>query len=106
MDYDALQKDVEQIALEVLRTPAPRDRTVEASARRVAKGVIVRLRQLTEQSDPVKAEQDLMRLLPKTQWVDFSHRMIYHGRAVCQARKPTCDACSMQKFCPRVGVNN
>ncbi|QDT68370.1 Ultraviolet N-glycosylase/AP lyase [Planctomycetes bacterium MalM25] len=59
---------------------------------------------LTEQKDPVKVERELMPLLPKSRWVDFSHRMIYHGRQVCDARKPDCEACSMRRFCPRVGV--
>lgn len=59
---------------------------------------------LTEQKDPVKVERELTALLPKSRWVDFSHRMIYHGRQVCDARKPDCEACSMRRFCPRVGV--
>jgi len=60
---------------------------------------------LTGHKDAVKAEADLMQILPKTQWVDFSHRMIYHGRQICDSRKPKCDDCSMRKFCPRVGVD-
>ena len=59
---------------------------------------------LTGETDPVKVERDLMGQLPKKEWIDFSHRMIYHGRAVCNARKPLCDACSMQPICPRHGV--
>jgi endonuclease-3 len=59
---------------------------------------------LTKQNDPVKIEEDLMELLPRTQWIDYSHRLIHHGRRVCQARKPACDDCSMKRFCPRVGV--
>ncbi|MGL4513426.1 MAG: endonuclease III [Lacipirellulaceae bacterium] len=59
---------------------------------------------LTTQEDPGKVERDLIALLPKRAWIDFSHRMIFHGRRVCEARKPKCDACSMAKFCPRVGV--
>lgn len=59
---------------------------------------------LTEEKDPVKVERDLIRLLPKREWVDFSHRMIYHGRQTCDARRPNCDECSMRKFCPQVGV--
>jgi len=59
---------------------------------------------LTEQKDPVKTEQDLMRLFPKREWIEFSHRMIYHGRRVCAARKPLCNDCSLQKFCPKHGV--
>ncbi len=59
---------------------------------------------LTKSSDPVKIEQDLLVLLPQKEWINFSHRLIYHGRSVCNARKPRCEECSMRKFCPRVGV--
>jgi endonuclease-3 len=59
---------------------------------------------LTSQSDPVKIEQDLMRLLPKSEWIDYSHRMIHHGRQVCNARRPVCEKCSMDKFCPKIDV--
>ncbi len=59
---------------------------------------------LTKQKDPVKVERDLMRVLPKREWIDFSHRMIHHGRQVCAARKPLCEKCSMNKFCPQIDV--
>lgn len=59
---------------------------------------------LTEKKDPVKIERDLMALLPKRDWVDFSHLLIHHGRQVCQARKPNCEACMLARWCPRVGV--
>ena len=59
---------------------------------------------LTEADDPVKIERELIALLPKAEWIDFSHRLIHHGRRVCKARKPDCDACSMRDFCPRVDV--
>jgi endonuclease-3 len=61
---------------------------------------------LTAEDDPVKVEADLMELLPKKEWIDFSHRMIYHGRQVCVARRPRCEACVMKSFCPRIGVEN
>lgn len=57
-----------------------------------------------ERKNAEKIERDLMELLPRKQWVDFSHRMIWHGRRVCVARKPRCEECSMKKFCPRIGV--
>lgn len=60
---------------------------------------------LTRQTDPVKIERDLMALLPKREWVDFSHRMIAHGRQVCVARKPRCQICPLAEVCPRVGVS-
>ncbi len=59
---------------------------------------------LSAEKDPVKVERDLMDVLPKKEWIDFSHRMIYHGRRTCQARKPKCDVCPLNKFCPRIGV--
>jgi endonuclease-3 len=60
---------------------------------------------LTAHDDPVKVEADLMQLLPKKEWIDFSHRMIYHGRRVCVARRPRCASCVMLSFCPQVGVD-
>jgi endonuclease-3 len=59
---------------------------------------------LTTHDDPVKIEQDLMELVPAADWTIFSHRMIFHGRQVCRARKPNCDECTLAKLCPRVGV--
>ncbi len=68
-------------------------------------GRISRRLGLTESQDAVKVERDLMQLLPKKEWIMYSHRMIYHGRAICSARrKPSCDECSMNKFCPQIGV--
>jgi endonuclease-3 len=55
---------------------------------------------LTETEDPVKVEQDLMALLPRADWLDLSHIFIYHGRAVCQARKPLCERCAVAGLCP------
>lgn len=60
---------------------------------------------LTRHTDPVKIERDLMALLPKREWVDFSHRMIAHGRQVCVARKPRCQICPLADVCPRIGVS-
>ena len=55
---------------------------------------------LTKQKDPVKIEKDLMKLLPQPDWENFSIRIIYHGRAVCQAKKPQCDICALAPLCP------
>lgn len=55
---------------------------------------------LTDSEDPVKVEQELMALLPQRDWLDLSHMMIMHGRAVCQARKPLCDQCTLVSLCP------
>jgi endonuclease-3 len=59
---------------------------------------------LTDHDDPVKVEADLMAILPQSEWIDFSHRLIHHGRRVCQARKPKCDACVLEELCPKIGV--
>ncbi|HBO45960.1 MAG TPA: endonuclease III [Planctomycetaceae bacterium] len=59
---------------------------------------------MTAHKDPVKIEQDLMRQLPRSRWISFSHQLILHGRATCVARKPRCDACVLSDVCPRVGV--
>jgi endonuclease-3 len=55
---------------------------------------------LTPQDDPVKAEHDLCALLPPAEWGAFSLRMILHGRQVCVSRKPRCERCILQDFCP------
>jgi endonuclease III len=55
---------------------------------------------LTKQSDPVKIEQDLLRLLPREKWALFSHLLIWHGRRRCTARKPDCAGCEVQRLCP------
>jgi endonuclease-3 len=59
---------------------------------------------LTQHADPVKIERDLMALLPADEWTMFGHRMIYHGRQVCHARKPGCESCTIRDICPKVGV--
>jgi len=59
---------------------------------------------LTTHKDPVKVERDLVQILPKKEWIQFSHRMIHHGRQVCSARRADCKQCSMKKFCPQIGV--
>ncbi|MGI9428527.1 MAG: endonuclease III [Bythopirellula sp.] len=61
---------------------------------------------LTKATDAVKVERELMELLPKKEWIMFSHRMIHHGRAICSARRALCDECSMQRFCPKIGVKD
>jgi endonuclease-3 len=61
---------------------------------------------LTAQKDPVKIEQDLVQLVPQSEWVAFSHRMIHHGRRLCTARKPQCDDCPLRPFCPQIGVES
>jgi endonuclease III len=59
---------------------------------------------LTRQTDAVKIEQELIQLVPQKQWTLFSHWLIWHGRRRCDARKPDCEHCEIQKLCPRIGV--
>lgn len=59
---------------------------------------------LTEYSDPVRIERDLMKLLPQPDWENWSIRLIYHGRAICTARSPKCDRCALADICPSAGT--
>jgi endonuclease III len=59
---------------------------------------------LTSKTAPEQIERELMEVIPRSNWVDFSHRMIRHGRLVCLARRPRCENCSLASICPRVGV--
>jgi endonuclease-3 len=76
-----------------------------------AQGVVVdthvrRLAQrlgLTRKDDPPKIEADLMKLLPKEEWILFSHRLIWHGRRICSARIPKCAQCALASCCPSAG---
>jgi endonuclease-3 len=55
---------------------------------------------LTSQDNPNKIEQDLMKFVPRQDWIDFSHLLIFHGRRVCKARKPDCPNCVLNDLCP------
>lgn len=76
----------------------------------IASGVVVdthvmRLSQrlgLTKKKDPKKIEEDLQKLVPKKDWIMFSHWLITHGRKVCNARKPKCGECFLRDICPSV----
>lgn len=78
----------------------------------IASGVVVdthvkriaHLLGLTKHTNPEKVERDLMALLPEKEWVNFSHRLIHHGRRICIARRPKCTECPLLAFCPRVGL--
>jgi endonuclease-3 len=54
---------------------------------------------LAKAETPEKVEQELMRILPQSRWIDFSHQLIHHGRQVCAARKPKCDRCNLEQVC-------
>jgi len=55
---------------------------------------------LTKQKDAVKIENDLIDLVPKKDWIIFSHLLIFHGRRICKARRPLCEECAVEKLCP------
>jgi endonuclease-3 len=61
---------------------------------------------LTSRKQPAQIEQDLMAAVPRTEWVDLSHRLIHHGRQVCFARKPRCSTCGLAAICPRQEVTS
>jgi endonuclease-3 len=58
----------------------------------------------TEQEDPVKVEQEVGTLIPRKEWTLLSHRLIWHGRRVCHARRPACGACGVARICPSFGI--
>ena len=74
----------------------------------LAEGVVVdthvgrlsRRMRLSTHDDPVKVEKDLMSLLPQPEWIEFSHRLIWHGRRICMARNPLCQQCPLAPDCP------
>lgn len=78
----------------------------------VAEGIVVdthvgrisRLLKLTNQKDPVKVEKDLMEIIDQSYWIIYSHLMIYHGRAICKARRPDCENCFLSRLCPSSNV--
>jgi endonuclease III len=95
---------------ELLTVPGAARKTanvVLGVAYHVAEGVVVdthvlRISQrlgLTKETEPKKVEQDLMRIIPKDHWIQFSHEMIHHGRQVCIARKPRCVDCTLETLC-------
>jgi endonuclease III len=57
----------------------------------------------TTQDDPVKIEQEVGTLIPRSEWTALSHRLIWHGRRMCHARKPACGACPLARLCPAYG---
>ena len=95
---------------ELLRLPGVARKTANVVSAELgnAQGIVVdthvrRLSQrlgLTRQQDPVKIERDLMRVVPRERWAIFPHLLIWHGRRVCDARRPLCEACVVEDLCP------
>ncbi len=67
-------------------------------------GRLVRRFGWTDEEDPVKVEAEIAELVPKKEWTDFSHRVIFHGRRVCHAKKAACGACGLARWCPSYGI--
>ncbi|MFN8006852.1 MAG: endonuclease III [Terriglobia bacterium] len=59
---------------------------------------------LTGAKTPEKVEIDLMKSIPRKEWIGFSHYLIHHGRKICFARKPSCNQCALEQLCPKIGV--
>lgn len=102
--------EVPQTLEELIQLPGVGRKTanvVLGTAFGIASGVVVDthvkritgLLGLTKQTDPVKIEQDLQKLLPPAEWIQFSHRLIHHGRQICIARRPKCSQCPLLVEC-------
>jgi endonuclease III len=96
---------------ELLKLPGVARKTanvVLGNAFGIASGIVVdthvsrlsRRLGLTNNRQPEKIERDLVAIVPKSDWIDFSHLLIYHGRKICRARKPLCESCVVEKYCP------
>ncbi|MCL4262689.1 MAG: endonuclease III [Anaerolineae bacterium] len=70
--------------------------TVDTHVKRIAH----RLGWTTTNEDPVKVEQELMAIIPQENWIEISHLLIFHGRALCKARRPDCARCALRDICP------
>ena len=66
---------------------------------------ITNLLGLTTSQNPEIIERDLMQIVPKSEWINFSHRLIHHGRRTCIARRPKCSDCALLQLCPRTGLD-
>jgi endonuclease-3 len=95
---------------ELIRLPGVARKTANVVASELghAQGIVVdthvrRLSQrlgLTRNEDPVKIERDLQRVVPRPDWARFPHLLIWHGRRICHARRPLCEACVIEELCP------
>ena len=110
MLLDDFGGEVPRTMEELLRLPGVARKTANVVAAELGQpqGIVVdthvrRLSQrlgLTRQEDPVKIERDLMRLVPRQDWGRFPNLLIWHGRRVCDARRPACERCVLNDLCP------
>jgi endonuclease-3 len=102
--------EVPQTLAELITIPGAARKTanvVLGVSFRKAEGVVVdthvfritRRLGLAKGDTPEKVEQELMKVIPQSRWIDFSHQIIHHGRQVCNARKPKCDRCNLEQLC-------
>lgn len=107
-NFDSQVPDTIEELLELPGVARKTANVVLGNAFNVKSGIVVdthvtrlsrRLR-LTSEKQAEKIEQDLVKIVPKRDWVIFSHLLIFHGRKICRARNPACDACVVEKFCP------
>ncbi|MFC6644783.1 endonuclease III [Granulicella cerasi] len=107
---DKFHSEVPQTIEELIQLPGVARKTanvVLGSWFGIASGVVVdthvqrisRRLELTRNEEPVKIEQDLMKVIPRDRWIQYSHEVIHHGRQVCIARKPRCADCSLEHEC-------
>ncbi len=110
MLVEQFNSEVPQTIAEMIQLPGVARKTanvVLGSWYGIASGVVVdthvlrlsRRLELTKNDDPVKVEQDLMKIIPQNRWIQFSHELIHHGRQVCIARNPRCADCSLEHLC-------
>ncbi|MDX6473878.1 MAG: endonuclease, partial [Gaiellaceae bacterium] len=110
-DFDG---EVPRTLDELVRLPGAARKTANVVSAELgnAQGIVVdthvrRLSQrlgFTKQEDPVKIERDLMKLVPREHWARFPHLLIWHGRRVCDARRPRCEDCVVNDLCPSTRV--
>ena len=115
MLLDEFDGEVPRTLDELVRLPGVARKTANVVSAELgrAQGIVVdthvrRLSQrlgLTRQEDPVKIERDLVRLVPRDDWARFPHLMIWHGRRVCDARRPRCEDCVLVDLCPATRVD-
>ena len=114
MLIDEFDGEVPRTLDELVRLPGVARKTANVVSAELgqAQGIVVdthvrRLSQrlgLTRQEDPVKIERDLVRLVPREDWARFPHLLIWHGRSVCDARRPRCEDCVLVDLCPSARV--